>query len=523
MPDAIDPSEEIVELRALLAEREAELAVARLRIEQYKAQLAQLRRMQFGRSSEKLDSQIRQLELMLEDLEEGEAARAAPAAQREPDHQRRERRQPVRRPLPDHLAREEIVHHPGSVCPGCGGTHFSKLGEEVTEVLEKIPARLKVIRHIRPKLSCRSCERILQAPAPDLPIEKGRPGPGLVANVVVGKYLDGLPLYRQSAILAREGVAIERATLADWVGHVAWWVVPLAEMIGAHVMAASVIHTDDTPIAVLAPGNGKTRTGRLWAYVLDERAWQGGRAPAAYYRFSPDRRGERPREHLAPFRGVIQADAFSGYEALARLAAERPGRGPPQLIHAACWAHTRRKFYDVFEATKSPIAEEALTRIGELYAIEREINGRSAEARLAARQDRAAPILDALHDWLVVQRRRLSSKNALARAIQYALSRWEALMRYAGDGRLAIDNNVAERALRGIAITRKNFLFLGSEAGGERAAILYTVLESAKLNGLDPEAYLAGVIDRMAKRHPINRLGELLPWNWHGWPAKMAA
>jgi hypothetical protein len=382
-------------------------------------------------------------------------------------------------------------------------------------------ARLKVIRHIRPKLSCRSCERILQAPAPDLPIEKGRPGPGLIAGVVVGKYLDGLPLYRQSVILAREGVEIERATLADWVGHVAWWVAPLAELIGAQVMAAPVIHTDDTPIAVLAPGNGKTRTGRLWAYVLDERPWQGGRAPVAYYRFSPDRKGERPRDHLAGFRGVIQADAFAGYEALARSAAS--GRGPPRLVHAACWAHARRKFYDVFEATKSPIAEEALKRIGELYAIEAEIAGHPADARLAARQARAVPILDALHDWLVSQRRRLSAKNALARAIQYALSRWEALMRYTGDGRLAIDNNVAERALRGIAIARKNFLFLGSEAGGERAAILYTVLESAKLNGLDPETYLADVIDRMARGHPINRLAELLPWNWQRQPARMAA
>jgi transposase len=272
MPDAADPVQEIADLRALLAEREVELAVARaeltgarLRIEQYKAQLAQLRRMQFGRSSEKLDTRIQQLELMLEDLEEGEAARATPAVKRAPDQPRRERRQPVRRPLPDHLPREEIVHDPGSVCAGCGGTRFSKLGEDVTEVLEKIPARLKVIRHIRPKLSCRCCERIMQAPAPDLPIEKGRPGPGLIANVVVGKYLDGLPLYRQSAILAREGIEIERATLADWVGHAAWWATPLAELIGAHVMAAPIIHTDDTPIAVLAPGNGKTRTGRLWA------------------------------------------------------------------------------------------------------------------------------------------------------------------------------------------------------------------------------------------------------------------
>ena len=532
MPEAADPVQEIAELRVLLADREAELAIARaeltgarLRIEQYKAQLAQLRRMQFGRSSEKLDTQIEQLELMLEDLEEGDAARTAPAAQRTPDQRHRERRQPVRRPLPDHLPREEIVHDPGSVCPGCGGTRFARLGEDVTEVLEKIPARLKVIRHIRPKLSCRCCERIIQAPMPDLPIEKGRPGPGLIANVVVSKYLDGLPLYRQSAILAREGIEIERATLADWVGHAAWWVMPLAELIGAHVMAAPIIHTDDTPIAVLAPGNGKTRTGRVWTYVVDERPWQGARPPAAYYRFSPDRRGERPRDHLARFRGVIQADAFSGYRALTRptSANDRVGRGLPPLIHAACWAHARRKFYDVFESTKSPIAEEALKRIGELYKVEAEITGQPAEARLAARQNRAVLILDTLREWLVAQRRRLSAKNALAKAIQYALSRWEALTGYASDGRLAIDNNVAERALRGIAITRKNFLFLGSETGGERAAILYTVLESAKLNGLDPQTWLADVIDRMARGHPINRLAELLPWNWHNQTASLAA
>jgi transposase len=532
MPDAVDPVQEIAALRALLAEREAELAVARaeltgarLRIEQYKAQLAQLRRMQFGRSSEKLDTQIAQLELILEDLEESEAARTAPAAWRAPDQPPRERRHAVRRPLPDHLPREEIVHDPGSVCPGCGGTRFAKLGEDVTEVLEKIPARLKVIRHIRPKLSCRCCERIVQAPMPDLPIAKGRPGPGLVANVVVSKYLDGLPLYRQSGILAREGIEIERATLADWVGHAAWWVTPLAELIGAHVLAAPIIHTDDTPIAVLAPGNGKTRTGRLWTYVVDERPWQGGRAPAAYYRFSPDRRGERPRDHLARFRGVIQADAFSGYQALTRPAAvgDRVGRGSPPLIHAACWAHARRKFYDVFESTKSPIAEEALKQIGELYRIEAEITGQPAEIRLIARQNRAVSILDALRDWLTAQRRRLSAKNALAKAIQYSLSRWEALTRYAGDGRLAIDNNAAERALRGIAVTRKNFLFLGSEAGGERAAVIYTVLESAKLNGLDPQAWLSDVIDRMANNHPINRLAELLPWNWQPKIATLAA
>jgi transposase len=527
-----ESAREIAELRALLAEREAELATARaeltgakLQIEQMKAQLAKLRRMQFGRSSEKLDAQIHQLELMLEDLEEGEAARTAPSLATEADQPgrcKRERRQPVRRPLPDHLPREEIVHAPGGVCPGCGGTHFSKLGEDVTEVLEKIPARLKVIRHVRPKMSCRSCATILQAPSPDLAIEKGRPGPRLIASVVVGKYLDGLPLYRQSAIFAREGIEIERATLADWVGHVAWWIAPLAVLIGAHVLAAPVIHTDDTPIAVLAPGNGRTRTGRLWTYVVDERPWCGSRAPAAYYRFSPDRKGERPRNHLAAFCGVIQADAFSGYEGLAR-AEQSSGHGPPRIGHAACWAHARRKFYDLFEGTRSPIAEEALRRIGDLYEIEAGISGQSAERRLVARQERAVPLLADLRSWLVEQRCRLSSKNALAKAIQYALTRWEALERYAGDGRIAIDNNPAERSLRGIAITRKNFLFLGSEAGGERAATLYTVLETAKLNGLDPEAYLADVIDRMAKGHPVNRLAELLPWNWGRPVAKLAA
>ena len=276
---------------------------------------------------------------------------------------------------------------------------------------------------------------------------------------------------------------------------------------------------------LLAPSNGKTRNGRLWTYVVDQRPWQGTWAPAAYYRFSPDRRGERPRDHLAGFRGVIQADAFSGYQALTRATSNPPAKGSigraPPLIHTACWAHARRKFYDVFESTESPIAEEALKRIGELCRIEAEITGQPAEARLAARQNRAVAILDAIRDWLSAQRR-LSSKNMLAKAIQYALSRWDALTRYAGDGRLAIDNNVAERALRGIAITRKNFLFLGSETGGERAATLYTVLETAKLNCLDPQTWLTDVIDRMARGHPNNRLTELLPWSWQPQVAALA-
>jgi transposase len=506
----MDAASEIADLRAKLADREAELATAHLLIEQYKAQLHKLRQMKFGQSSEALDAQIHQLELRLEDLEEGEAAAKATAAANRP---RPERRQPVRKPLPDHLPREEVIHPAGDVCPGCGGTHFSKLGEDVTDVLDKIPARLKVIRHIRPKFSCRACETIIQAPAPDLPIEKGRPGAGLIANVVTSKYLDGLPLYRQSAILAREGIEIERATLADWVGHAAWWVSPLAAMIGAYVMAAEVIHTDDTPIAVLAPSLGRTRTGRIWTYVVDERPWAGVRAPAAYYRFSPDRKGERPRDHLASFHGVIQADAFSGYNALYRLPGP-PGVNAPRIMHAACWAHARRKLFDEFERTKSPIAEEALRRIGKLYEIEADITGHSAALRQKARKDLAVPILGEMKTWFHDQRRRLSSKSNLAKTLQYALTRWEALALYTTDGRIGIDNNPAERSLRGIAVTRKNFLFLGSDAGGERAAVLYTILESAKLNGLNPEAYLADVIDRMAKGHPINRLSELLPWNW---------
>lgn len=514
MTAATAPADEVAHLRALLAEREVELAAARaeligarLQIERYKAQLAKLRRMQFGRSSEKLDAEIHQLELVLEDLEEDEVVRAASAV---PGERRgRERRHPVRRSLPEHLPREEVLHHPGDCCPHCGDRRFSKLGEDVTEILEKIPARLKVIRHVRPKLSCRGCEAVRQAPAPDLPIEKGRPGPGLIAHVVVGKYLDGLPLYRQSAIFGREGVGIERATLADWVGHAAWWLMPLAERVGAHVMGAPVIHTDDTPIAVLAPGAGRTKTGRLWAYVLDERPWSGTRPPAAFYRFSPDRRGERPRGHLQGYSGAIHADGFSGYEALTR-----PARGPPAIIQIACWAHARRKFHDVLEATGSPIAREALRRIQELYAIEAQINGAAADRRLADRHALAGAILAEMKVWLEEQRRRLSAKTTLAGAIQYTLTRWEALTRYTQDGRCAIDNNPAERALRGIAITRKNFLFLGSETGGERAAAIYSVLETAKLNGLDPEAYLADVIDRMAKRHPANQIDELLPWNW---------
>ena len=496
----------------------ARLTAALLEIEHMKLQLATLRRQRYGRSSEKLDREADQLEMRLEDLEENLGEQIAAAAKRpEPeaagDPVSGPPRKPAgRKPLPAHLPREVVVHEPEIACRcgSCDPSRLVKLGETTTEVLEKIPAKLKVVRHVRPKYACRLCEAVFQAPAPELPIEKGRPGPGLLANVAVSKYCDGIPLFRQSAILAREGVEIDRATMADWMGHVAWWVSPLAELIGQYVMAQPVIWTDDTPIRTLAPGTGKTRLARFWCYAVDPRPYAGVGHPAAFYRYSPDRKGERPRSHLEGFSGYLHADAFAGYNALYRA----NGAKPPRITHVACLAHARRKLFDVFNATKSPIAEEALRRIQELYAIEAEINGKPAGQRQAERQARSKPLLVAFHTWAVAQRRRLSAKTPLGKALQYALSRWDALTRYLEDGRLSIDNNLSERLLRGIAVSRKNFLFLGSDRGGERAAAIFTIIESAKLNSLNPEAYLATVLDRMARGHPINRLDELLPWNF---------
>lgn len=475
-----DPQDETAALHRTLAERDtaiaerdAQLAASALEIERLWLQLARLRRMRFGRSSERLAADLAQLELRLEYLEEGQAeaeARRAP----DPSGGRRPRRQPVRKPLPPHLPREVVVHEPEALCGCCPRERLARLGEDVTEVLEKVPARLKVIRHVRPRYACRTCERVFQAPAPDLPIERGRPGPGLIAHVAVSKYCDGLPLYRQSAILAREGVEIDRAPMADWLGHAAWWLAPVARLIGTHVMAQPVLWTDDTPTRVLAPGTGRTRQARFWVYAVDPRPYAGQGSPAALYRAE--------------------------------------GRAPPRATHVACWAHVRRKLFEVFEATKSPVADEALRRIRELYAIEAEVNGQAAAERLAIRQAHSRPLLEAFHGWAEEQSRRVSAKAVLGKALQYALGRWEALTRHLEDGRLSIGKNLSERLLRGIAVSRKNFLFVGSDRGGERAALVYTLTESAKLNGLDPEAYIAAVLDRMARGRSNARLAELLPW-----------
>jgi transposase len=410
---------------------------------------------------------------------------------------------PFRRPLPEHLPREIHTHMPDhEACPDCGG-RLRVLGEDVAEMLERVQACFKVIRHVRPKLSCDACDRIVQAPAPSRPIDRGLAGPGLLAHVLVSKYADHLPLYRQSEIYAREGLDLDRSTLAGWVGATSELLAPLVEAIRAHVMSASKLHADDTPVPVLAPGNGKTKIGRLWTYVRDDRLSGDTTAPAVWFAYSPDRKGENPGQHLKHYKGALQADAFAGFQQLYEGG----------TIHeVACWAHARRKFHEIHIAHASPTTAEAIERIAALYAIEAEIRGSTPEIRRSIRKARAKPLLDSMRTWMENTLAKLSRKSDTAAAIRYASSRWQALTRYVDDGKLEIDNNVAERALRVVALGRKNYLFCGSNAGGERAAAIYSLLGSAKLNGLDPELYLQQVLERIAD-HPIRSIADLLPWN----------
>jgi transposase len=507
---------QLAERDRLIAVRDAELYSKTLQIEHLKAQLAVLRRARFGRSSEKLDREIEQLELLLGELEEGVAeskGRAEQTADKQhatPARAKSTNRQPGgRKPLPAHLPREQTVHQPAA-CSCCGGTVLRKLGEDVTELLEYVPSSFKIVQIVRPKLSCRACETIVQAPLPSFPIERGRPGPGLLAHVAVSKYTDGLPLYRQSDIYAREGIDLDRSTLADWVGRMAALLDPLVQAIGRHVRAGSVLHADDTTVKVLAPGQGRTRTGRLWAVVRDERAFGGGAAPAAFYRYSPDRRAEHAEALLGSCRGFLHADGYAGFNSLFAI---DPKSGQPRLTEVACWAHARRAIYEVYESNGSPLAKEALERIAELFEIETRIHSRAPHERLAVRQQEAMPLLAKLESYLNSALSQISGKSTLAKAIRYALSRWAALTRYTTDGRLEMTNNAVERAIRPVAMTRKNYLFAGSDSGGARAAAMYTLTETTKMNGLNPEAYLRDVLGRIAD-HPINRIHELLPWNW---------
>lgn len=387
---------------------------------------------------------------------------------------------------------------------------FSRMGQDEREVLEYVPSSFKVIRHVRPKLSCRACETVVQQPMPALPIERGRPGPGLIAHVLVSKYCDHLPLHRQAAIYGREGVDLDRSTLADWVGQATFLLSPLAEAIGRHVRAGAALHADDTTVPVLAPGLGKTKTGRLWVLVRDERPWDSDVPPAAFYRYSADRCGIHAQALLGTCRGFLHADGYAGFDALYQPTTPA---GDAPLVEVSCWSHARRKFYDVHHATPSPIALEALQRIAALFAIESGIKGQAPERRAAARQERARPLLDQLKAFLDTSLARISGKSELAGAIRYALSRWAALDRYTADGRLEMSNNAAERAMKPPVLGRKNYLFCGSDTGGQRAACVYTVLETCRMNGINPQAYLTDILGRIAD-HLIHKIDALLPWLW---------
>lgn len=482
-------------------------------VEALKAEVVRLRRWRFGRSAEAIDHNVAP-ELPLTGGIVAPTAPSTPTPATNSDSpkppkleavdvapgSRRVTRAP--RALPPELPRVVLEHRPQHCqCPDCGGA-LSRLGEDVSEQLDYVPGHFQVIRHVRPKLACRGCARIVQAAAPRRPLDRALPTAGLLTQVVTAKYADHCPLYRQEAIYRRSAVELPRAMLASWVGEAAKLLSPVVGALERYVLSAQKLHADDTPVPVLSPGRGKTQTGRLWTYVRDDRPAAGHDPPAVVYRYSPDRKALRPQAHLRRFAGILQADGYSGFAGL-----YVDGR----VQEAACWAHARRKYYEVYATERSPIALESLQRIGQLYAIERQIRGRPAEVRAQVRGNEAAPLLEELRTWLTATHTQLSVKSPLAYAIQYTLGRWQALTRYVRDGRIEIDNNAAERAIRALVLGRRNYLFAGSDAGGETAARLYSLIGTCRLNGIDPQAYLRHVLECIAD-HPINRIDELLPW-----------
>jgi transposase len=496
LDEAASLPEDPEELRAFTARLLAEVKAQAILIEKLRHQLAGHRAHRFGASSETAE----QLQLALETSEI--AAAAMIARLRLPDVE--EKGQPKRRPIPDHVPRMEVELSPAAdACADCGGK-LRRIGEDVTEELEYVPGRFVVNRIVRPRLACACCERFVQAPLPTRPIERGRPGPGLLAHVLVSKFADHLPLYRQSQIFERDGLDLDRSTLADWVGKSTALLEPLADAMGRHVLSGEAIFADDTPVRMLAPGTGRTQTARLWTYARDERPWGGAAAPAAWYRFSGDRKGQHPKDHLARFRGWMHADGYAGFEDLYRSGAIR---------EVACMAHVRRKFVDIHRSQASPIAEEAIHRIARLYAVEKEARGSPPDRRAEIRSAKAAPAFDDLEAWLAQQLPRISGKSPLAAAIRYAIGRMERMRPYLANGILELDNNAAERGMRAIALGRKNYLFVGSEAGGRAAAIAYTLIGTAKLNGVDPHAWLADILARIPD-YTITKVDELLPWRW---------
>ena len=524
LPDDIDA------LKALLLKERAEAAAVHAKlsdsdavIAHLKLQIAKLKREQHGQSSERSSRLIDQLELQLEEVEataSEDDLLAEMAAAKTTQVAAFTRKKPARKPFPEHLPRERILHPTPTSCPCCGGAKLSKLGEDITETLEVIPRSWKVIQHVREKVSCRDCETISQAPAPFHVIPRGWAGPSLLAMILFEKYGQHQPLNRQAERYAREGVELSLSTLADQVGHCAVALAPLVERLRAYVMSAERLHGDDTTVPVLA--RGKTDIARSWVYVRDDRPFGGTGPPAAMFYYSRDRTGSHVHEHLEGWSGILQADAYSGYNKL--YAADRQ---PAPILEAACWSHGRRKFFvlaDIEAAAQarakgekpaivSPLAFEAVRRIDALFDIERTINGKSPEERLAVRREHSAPLVADLHAWMREHRAGLSGKNEVAKAMDYMLKRWAAFARFVEDGRICLTNNAAERALRGIALGRKSWLFAGSDRGGQRAAVMYALIVTAKMNDVDPQAWLADVLARIAD-HPASKLDQLLPWNW---------
>jgi transposase len=516
--------DDIAALRAALAaehlarrEAEARASGAEAMVAHLKLLIAKLRHEQFGASSERGRKLLDQLELQLEELE---AAAAEDEAALDPDAADDRaargpiRRKPVRGPLPAHLPRERVVIPGPTACPCCNGK-LSKLGEDVTETLEVVPRQWKVIQTVRERFACRACETISQPPAPFHPIARGRAGPELLATILEAKFGQHLPLNRQSETFAREGIELDTSTLADWVGACTATLSPLVALIRAHVMAAERLHGDDTTVPVLA--KNKTTTGRLWTYVRDDRPFAGPAPPAAVFHYSPDRKGEHPQRHLAGYGGILQADAYAGFGEL-----YHSGRKPGPVTEAGCWAHGRRKLFDLAQLARAPLAIEAVRRIDAIFEAERTINGLPAEQRQVVRQAHVAPLVAELEAWMRAVRAKMSRHADVGRAMDYMLKRWDTFSRFLGDGRICLSNNAAERALRGVALGRKAWLFCGSDRGGERAAAVYTLIVTAKLNDVDPRAWLADVLRRIAD-HPASRLYELMPWNWSALTRSAAA
>jgi transposase len=528
VPDDIDALKAaLIAARAEAAAVGAELARARAAtandhslIAHLKLEIEKLRRAIYGPRSERTARLLDQLELQLEEAEADatEDELAAEQATRSTPVKSFERKRPSRKPFPDHLPRERVVVAAPETCPCCGSAKLSKLGEDVTETLEVVPRQWKVIQTVRERFSCRECEMITQPPAPFHVTPRGFAGPSLLAMILFEKFGQHQPLNRQSERYAREGVDLSLSTLADQVGACALALRPLYARIQAHVLSAERLHGDDTTVPILA--KGKTETGRVWTYVRDDRPFGGKDPPAALYYASRDRLGEHPERHLKGFAGILQADAYSGYNRL-YLADRRPG----PILEALCWSHGRRKFFELADIAAnarrgkdaspiSPIALEAVRRIDALFNVERGINGLSADERLAARRLSSTPLVVALGEWMRAERAKLSRHNAVAKALDYMLTRWPAFTRFLDDGRICLTNNAAERALRGLALGRKSWLFAGSERGAERAAVMYTLIQTAKLNNVDPQAWLAYVLARIADQ-ATSKLDELLPWNWY--------